>query len=145
MKKVLKNKKGFTLVELLAVIVVLAIIMVIATQQIGNVIKKNTVNSFKSSLDMVTKQAKQAEVMATGTVSVGDIKALVDYDSSQFEIYLGSDTAVSAAGADGDYVCIMAGDTSSKFNGMDATIFAEVFTTKYKTSASNGIACAKFK
>ena len=36
MKKTLKNKKGFTLVELLAVIVVLAIIMVIATQQVNN-------------------------------------------------------------------------------------------------------------
>ena len=36
----MKNKKGFTLVELLAVIVVLAIIIVIATISVNKQIKK---------------------------------------------------------------------------------------------------------
>ena len=36
----MKNKKGFTLVELLAVIVVLAIIMIIATISVNKQIKK---------------------------------------------------------------------------------------------------------
>ena len=58
MKKILKNKKGFTLVELLAVIVVLAIIMVIATTQIGNAISRARSNSFIDSYKMVEKQLK---------------------------------------------------------------------------------------
>ena len=40
-----KNSKGFTLVELLAVIVVLAVIMVIATTQVNATIKKSRANS----------------------------------------------------------------------------------------------------
>ena len=57
MKKILKNKKGFTLVELLAVIVVLAIIMVIATQQVGKAINNARANSFVESYQMIVKQA----------------------------------------------------------------------------------------
>ena len=53
-----KNSKGFTLVELLAVIVVLAVIMVIATTQINGVIKKNRVDSFLSTYKIVLNSAK---------------------------------------------------------------------------------------
>ena len=42
-------KKGFTLVELLAVIVILAVILVIAVPQINNVIKETRKNSLASS------------------------------------------------------------------------------------------------
>ena len=58
MKKILKNKKGFTLVELLAVIVVLAIIMVIATQQVSKTISNSRSNAFVSSYQMIVKQVK---------------------------------------------------------------------------------------
>lgn len=85
MKKIL-NKKGFTLVELLAVIVVLAVIMVIATQAIGGVIQKNTVNSYESSLNMVAKQAKQAYIMNGAATTLTDVEELLDYDSSQYLI-----------------------------------------------------------
>lgn len=146
------NKKGFTLVELLAVIVVLAIIMVIATQAIGNVIKKNTVSSFKSSLDMVTKQAKQAEVMSSGTLLIGDVTDLVDYDDTQFTISFGTEPL------DSNYICITSVE-DGKFDDMDRTIFqtGEKLadnTTKWTTnpgydnwSYNNGktTACKKFR
>ena len=49
-----RNKmKGFTLVELLAVIVILAIILVIAVPKIMNTIKDTTKASFESSAKMV--------------------------------------------------------------------------------------------
>jgi prepilin-type N-terminal cleavage/methylation domain-containing protein len=110
------NKKGFTLVELLAVIVVLAIIMVIATQAIGNVIKKNTVSSFKSSIDMVAKQAKQADTLASGNPTIDEIKQLVDYDDTQFGI------GFKDANPNSDYICIST-VSSGKFHNMDRTIF----------------------
>ena len=56
MKKL--NKKGFTLVELLAVIVVLAIIMVIAGGAILNTINDTRRKSFKSTLDVVVNDMK---------------------------------------------------------------------------------------
>ena len=52
MKKILTNKKGF------AVIVVLAIIMVIATQQVNSTIKKSRANTFVESMQTVVKSAK---------------------------------------------------------------------------------------
>lgn len=49
----MKNNKGFTLVELLAVIIVLAIILTIALPSITNVIKSSTKASFKSDAKML--------------------------------------------------------------------------------------------
>ena len=52
------TKNGFTLVELLAVIVILAIILVIAVPQIMNVIKDTTKASLESSAKMVAAQVE---------------------------------------------------------------------------------------
>ena len=43
----MKNKKGFTLVELLAVIVILAVILVIAIPRILDVIDSSKLSSFE--------------------------------------------------------------------------------------------------
>lgn len=53
-----KNNKGFTLVELLAVIVVLAIIMVIATQQINKTINRSRAKSFNETMNIVVENAR---------------------------------------------------------------------------------------
>lgn len=148
------NKKGFTLVELLAVIVVLAIIMVIATQAIGNVIKKNTASSFKSSLDMVAKQAKQAYVMDSGSAKLQDFRALVDYDNTQYEIHFGTgaNAAVTSTGNTtpiGTYthICIVS-KAAGKFHNMDTASLTSVFgsAANYKKDTSSLVtsACKKF-
>lgn len=46
-------KKGFTLVELLAVIVVLGIVAVITTPLIQNVIESSKMNAFKNSINSI--------------------------------------------------------------------------------------------
>lgn len=48
MSKVLKNEKGLTLIELLAVIVILAIISAIAIPAIGNIVENSRYNAVKS-------------------------------------------------------------------------------------------------
>ena len=106
------NKKGFTLVELLAVIVVLAVIMVIATQAIGGVIQKNTVDSFERSLDMVAKQAKTAWIQYGDSVTAEQIEGYVDYDKNQFTI--------SKSGT--DMVCITS-VSGGKFDNMNKDLF----------------------
>lgn len=72
MKK-LKNDKGFTLVELLAVIVVLAIVMGIAAVAITNVLDSTRKNAFVASAKQYIAGAKtlvnadQVEIMMGGT------------------------------------------------------------------------------
>ena len=56
------NKKGFTLVELLAVIVILAVILVIAIPQISNVIKETKKNSLGSTAKIIAAKAEEKEV-----------------------------------------------------------------------------------
>ena len=53
----MKKKNGFTLVELLAVIVILAIILVIAVPKITDTIKNSKIASFESSAKTIAAQA----------------------------------------------------------------------------------------
>ena len=71
----MKNNKGFTLVELLAVIVVLAVIMVIATTSISNVIAKNRADSFVSTAKVVYSTLKQC---AAQGLTAAECKEMID-------------------------------------------------------------------
>ena len=74
MKNIMKNKKGFTLVELLAVIVVLAIVMVLATRTVLPLMNKAKVQAFAT-------EAGEAIRAASDTItiySLGQIDNLVD-------------------------------------------------------------------
>ena len=53
------NKKGFTLVELLAVIVILAIILIIAIPQVTGTIKTSRIKSFESSAKLIARNADE--------------------------------------------------------------------------------------
>jgi type IV pilus assembly protein PilA len=70
----MKNNKGFTLVELLAVIVVLAIILAIAVPRVISVINGAKADSFKASVDMLASGLKNAVIGGTVTAG-GDCKA----------------------------------------------------------------------
>ena len=68
------NKKGFTLVELLAVIVILAIILVIAVPQIMKTIDSARLGAFRSTAKLLLTQAeKQHLVDQTLKVDEGNI------------------------------------------------------------------------
>ena len=55
-------KKGFTLVELLAVIVILAVILVIAVPQINSVIKQTKINGLASTAKIIAAKIEEATV-----------------------------------------------------------------------------------
>ena len=58
------KKNGFTLVELLAVIVILAIILVIAVPKITDTIDNARRGSYESSIKMVAAQAETQKTVA---------------------------------------------------------------------------------
>ncbi|WP_106496917.1 prepilin-type N-terminal cleavage/methylation domain-containing protein [Lentibacillus sp. Marseille-P4043] len=62
MKKILKKEKGFTLVELLAVIVILGIILAIAIPAVGNVISKSENDAKQANIDLILNAARLADV-----------------------------------------------------------------------------------
>ena len=161
MKKLLKSKKGFTLVELLAVIVVLAIIMVIATTQIGNAISRARSNSFIDSYKMVEKQLKTyiasdetEKILCDNTPA-----CLKNYDlSSDYSLYVTQDTADSTytiyMGAAGIFEPTRNSENTitgyeAKKAATDGTKFKNLDLTKYgdgKTTDSHGkVACSASK
>ena len=86
MKKL--NKKGFTLVELLAVIVVLALLMVVAGSSIGSALENSKKSALKTQAQKVLTSAAQDAVTAnlldstlsdysSGVKTEGDYKWLV--------------------------------------------------------------------
>lgn len=62
LKRIQKNQKGFTLVELLAVIVILGIILAIAIPAIGNVIEKSEDDAHKANVELFENAARLAHV-----------------------------------------------------------------------------------
>lgn len=80
----MKNKKGFTLVELLAVIVVLGIILSITTVSILNLKEKQDEENIKNTISSILTAAKEYNVehRFSGSVSVDDLilEGYVEYD-----------------------------------------------------------------
>ena len=114
-RNTMKNQiKGFTLVELLAVIVILAIILVIAVPKIMNTIKDTTKASFESSAKMVAAQVENqytvAKTLGKEFGDTGDCKQDwaglndTDYQSCTYDI------------SDGTAKVTLKG--SGKFNGL---------------------------
>lgn len=79
------NKKGFTLVELLAVIVILAIIALIATPIVINVINKVQEGADARSVEGYVKAYESAyyqAILNKETVNFGDKTLTVEYSGS---------------------------------------------------------------
>ncbi|MCD4826518.1 MAG: prepilin-type N-terminal cleavage/methylation domain-containing protein [Acholeplasmataceae bacterium] len=113
MLKALRNKKGVTLVELLAVVVILGIIAAIAVPTIGGLIERQQEKADIATLQNVEAAAKTyhlSENSATG------IYALADLD-----IDLGSNTFGTASG--GEQI------THVKVVGSTVTFHTEVAAT----------------
>ena len=126
----MKKRNGFTLVELLAVIVILAIILVIAVPKILNVIADSTKSSFESSVVMIASSAEKdyqikkinGGTQATACSEVAKIDSALsaactlDYDSA------------------GNATVTISSVASGKFKGCSGT-YASV-STSWTTAAS---------
>jgi type IV pilus assembly protein PilA len=82
----MNNKRGFTLVELLAVIVILAVILVIAIPNVIKVIDKAKLDTYKRNEDMLVS-ATQKYMAANGiSLNVGETRTITysDLTSDKF-------------------------------------------------------------
>ncbi|MDD4324703.1 MAG: prepilin-type N-terminal cleavage/methylation domain-containing protein, partial [Eubacteriales bacterium] len=76
-RKIARKEDGFTLVELLAVIVILGIIVAIAIPAVGNVIDNSKIDAAGSEYDMVLDAARiyfTAENPDSDTVLISDLE-----------------------------------------------------------------------
>lgn len=115
-----KNNKGFTLVELLAVIVVLAIIMVIATQQINKTINRSRAKSFNEAFNIVVENARI--LFVEGHLNQAELRESLDYNPTDYEISY----------FDNHNICISAKD-GGKFKNVNMTD-----TTQFSSDLING-------
>lgn len=75
-KTLLKKEKGFTLVELLAVIVILGIIVAIAIPAVGNIIDKAETDADAAEVKLILDAARLADAnqeFTSGTTTIGDL------------------------------------------------------------------------
>jgi len=111
----MKNKeKGFTLVELLAVIVILAIILVIAVPKVMSVIEDSKKATLESTAKMIASQAEKQKVQNTvlgkdDEITCKDITNINDVDYASCSIDFEDSTAkvtISGSGKfEGLWVC----------------------------------------
>ena len=87
----MKKKKGFTLVELLAVIVILAVILVIAVPKIMDTIQNSKEGTFMSSAKLIANQAEK-KYIENQTLGITDkiecddvVKTTDDYESCRIK------------------------------------------------------------
>jgi type IV pilus assembly protein PilA len=108
--RMLNNKKGFTLVELLAVIVILAIILAIAIPSISGVMENAKESAFSDNVKLIIKgiDYKTLEASTNGsTAPTTGVKATTELsnygansgDYSTFEIVSFNPTKISITGA----------------------------------------------
>ncbi len=74
MTAILKNKKGVTLVELLAVIIIMGIIAAIAVPAITGLINRQKINAAEASYDLIVEVAiNYAEAESDTTVKISEL------------------------------------------------------------------------
>ena len=128
-----KNSKGFTLVELLAVIVVLAVIMVIATTQINGIIKKNRVDAFVSTYKVVLNSVKTCAVQ---NLTGNNCKGTVDISANDYDLTITDN-------ADGSYGIVLSAKTGGQFGKIKIKdYFADSNALKKELGNPAGVAIA---
>ncbi len=117
----LKNKKGFTLVELLAVIVILAIILAIAVPSISSMITNSKKSSFEANVKMIITgiSYQMLEATANGTagpdVDTDILDELSSYGANQADYDSAAITNLSPI------TVSLSSKTTSKFGGWTVT------------------------
>ena len=107
----IKSKKGFTLVELLAVIIILAIIITIATLSVIKTVRKNRTKAFNSTMEVAVGMAKNM-LISKEALTVDNLKSNLGIkNDNDYNIVVGNIT-------DG-YTLTLTPNTSGKFKNIN--------------------------
>jgi len=108
MKKL--NKKGFTLVELLAVIVLLGIVAVAAITSVTSLINSNKKKTFVSTYNEIRNQVSQRAVGDSSTVGSGDVTTSYGLNTSDYKLEIASN--------ENTYTITLTGVSGGTYNNM---------------------------
>ncbi|MBE6149017.1 MAG: prepilin-type N-terminal cleavage/methylation domain-containing protein [Firmicutes bacterium] len=113
------NKKGFTLTELLAVLVILTVVMLIGSFSINGIKAKMNKNMFEAKLDLVIGAAKSwgqdnkealdvsltvGELIANNTLQTDERVSVSAYPACEVNNLIGSKCAVVTNNVDGSVI-----------------------------------------
>ena len=128
-KRILKRGKGFTLIELIAVLVIMAIIALIVTPVVMNIIRKARVSADKRSVDAYGRSIELAiagYLLDTGKFPTEVSQLTIEYSGSQVvcsTTQINTDSSVYLAG------CTVAGRSVDNYTyGSDKTPQAPTYT-----------------
>jgi len=140
----MKNKRGFTLVELLAVIVILGIILLVAVPKIMNVISDSKLSSIESTVKLLANQAeieyKTREALDTldqesDPIECSDISNvdISDYDTCVIDFDSEGKATVSIYGTGSmeGYYCINSNNEDANCNGEVAVYEESILNGAY--------------
>ena len=143
------NKKGFTLVELLAVIAILGVIMLLVLPNVLNTFTKGKVKAFQTQLESISKAASDqyGNDLASGEFSIGETAIYCDgigYSCpklslrkrvSKYSVGVGSDGLVYSVGLQDDNYCYFKMDLSNPIDSFDESDFVENGTLSCTTTS----------
>lgn len=103
----MKKSKGFTLVELLAVIVILAVLVLVAAPAVTSIIQRSQQNSFKNEILNVVKEFNTAFTEKSGK-KIEKKTGLTAADAAKTAVYNVTTTGTSAGSY--KYLCMTLSD-----------------------------------
>ena len=137
-KKIFKRGKGFTLIELIAVLVIMAIIALIATPLVMNIIRKARVSADKRSIDAYGRSIELAiagYLLDTGKFPTEVSQLTIEYSGNKVECsttQINTDSSVYLAG------CTVAGRNVENYTyGSDKSPTYTAYTVGNQVTYNN--------
>ena len=137
-KKFLKRGKGFTLIELIAVLVIMAIIALIVTPLVMNIIRKARISADKRSVDAYGRSIELAiagYLLDTGKFPTSVEQLTIEYSGNQVvcsTTKINSDSSVYLAG------CTVAGRSTGDYTyGEEEVITYDVYSVGDEVTYNN--------